>query len=231
MSQRLLITIFSIGLVAAIGISSLISSSITSSMIASTAIAGPAGADGADGADGAKGEPGADGAPGGAGATGATGSGAPGAQGAVGPTGPDGLTGPPGVPGIPGASEPVAEPVVLTLSYGAELFPNNHSYTFTSIALDPGVYALDFTLGHAFLAFGPETYTEYVQCTFVVGTKSREAFTIVEGRPAQDFALSAVISTTTATNAAVVCTSNYYDPATYLYLNWSSGSLTALEVD
>ncbi len=227
MSQRVLITIFSIGLVAAIGVSSLISSSITSSMIAAAQLTGPAGADGADGADGAtgpqgeQGAPGKDGAPGGsgaAGATGATGSGTPGAQGPAGP------------PGAPGADAIPPVPVVSSFGAGSATFTPYAAVGLASLPLPAGTYSLTFALTAATAVdLGVVGYSN-ITCEFIAGPGSPQLI-ISTGSGTADRALSHVVAVATPTSVSVSCIGYFMDSGTVQELSWSGGNFTAVKLD
>ena len=224
MSQRVLITIFSLGLVAAIGLSSLISSSITSSMIASAQLTGPAGADGADGADGetgARGEqglPGVDGAPGGSGATGATGSGSTGAQGPAGP------------PGAPGADAAPPVPVVSSFGAGSATFTPYAAVGLASLPLPAGSYSLTFLLTAATAVDVAAVGYGDITCSFIAGPGSPQV-SISTSSGTADRALSHVVALATPTSVSVSCIGYFMDSGTIQELSWSGGNLTAVKLD
>jgi len=215
MSQRLLVIIFSVGLVAAVGVSSIISSSITSSMIASATLTGPAGADGADGRDGADGATGPQGIPGvdgQDGAPGATGSGKPGANGANGANGAQGAPGIPGVPGAPG-QDAVTTPPVTTSTGATAAAPLTwtDSTTYASVTAPAGTYAVSYTFtgASAVVISGGGPSNSYVYCNL----RDNASFTlstnfVADGAP-HDVANSGVVSITAPTTFTVSCYISY----------------------
>lgn len=211
MSQRLLVIIFSVGLVAAVGVSSIISSSITSSMIASATLTGPAGADGTDGADGADGATGPQGVPGvdgQDGAPGATGSGKPGANGANGAQGAPGI---PGVPGAPGQDAVTASPVTTSTGPTGAALTWNDSTVVASLTAPAGTYAVSYTFTDASAAVtsggGPSNSS--VNCT-LSNNASFSLYTsfVADGAP-YDVANSGVVSITAPTTFTVFCNVSY----------------------
>ncbi len=236
MSQRALITIFSIGLVVAIGVSSLISSSITSSMIASAQLTGPAGADGADGVDGADGAtgpqgeqglPGADGAPGGSGAAGATGSGATGAQGPVGPVGPPGAPGPPGQDG--------SSVVPFTLSTGSlsTSISSGAGATVTGagLAIPAGTYVISFavTAMSVVPTVGGSSDTQAYCSLQPVSNLSAVTYA---SSPAADVTSSAILTLSGATTLYVACyVTDFIAGAVTANVDWSQLTIKATKLD
>jgi len=234
MSQARLITIMIVGMVATVGVATGVNWSLTSSLIASGAFVGATGAQGEpgqDGATGAQGEqgvqgvqgvPGADGLPGGSGsrgATGAQGSGATGPQGAVGPT------------GAPGADGGAHVPIVAAVAAGTHSFAASTSYGLASVPLDPGVYALTFTLSGAFSVVTAGMNYAGIYCTMsTVG--STVSFWVYSNNSAADYALSSVVSVATATTGNVSCAFvDYFSALTMVDLTWAASSFTAVQLD
>jgi len=215
MSQRLLIFIFSIGLVAAVGVSALVSSGITSAMIASATLTGPAGADGADGKDGADGATGPQGIPGvngQDGAPGATGSGKPGANGSNGANGAQGVPGIPGVPGAPG-QDAVTVPPVTTSTGATNAAPLTWTVAtaFASVTAPAGTYAVSYTFtdASAVVIAGGGPSNSYVNCD-LRDNASFALYTnfVADGAP-HDIASSGVVSITAPTTFTVSCYISY----------------------
>ena len=217
MSQRLLIILFSIGLVAAVGVSSIISSSITSSMIASATLTGPAGADGADGKDGADGAtgpqglPGVDGKDGAPGAPGASTPGKPGVNGANGAQGAPGVPGAPGAPGAPGQDAVTAPPVTTSTGASGAALTWNDSASVASVTAPAGTYAVSyaFTDASAVITAGGGPSNSYVNCT-LSDNASFSLYTsfVADGAP-HDVANSGVVSITAPTTFTVFCNVSY----------------------
>ena len=226
MSQARLITIMIVAMITTVGLAAAVNWGITNSLIASGAFVGATGAQGEpgqDGATGAQGEQGiqgiqgAQGQPGGTGARGFTGTGATGAQGAVGPS------------GAPGENA-TAEPIVVTLGAGTHTFTTVGSYTLASIPLDPGVYAVSFTLNGVSSVTQGATMSA-MSC--VMSTSgAAQGFWQYSFQATADHALSAVSSLASAGTLTARCSlGDYDDIATIADLNWTGGVLTAVRLD
>ena len=224
MSQRVLITIFAIGLVAAIGLSSLISSTITSAMIASAQLTGPTGADGTDGKDGVDGATGAQGLPGADGHDGVPGPGAKGNQGAP------GAPGAPGTPGADGTDAAAPVPVVATFAAGSQALTPDAAFGLAQMPLAAGSYSLTFVLTAAASVAISGTSSEVITCEFFVAGSTVQT-TIREGSAPADKAMGDVIALAVPTSVSVGCTGYFTDPDTVQELSWSGGSLTATRLD
>lgn len=170
MSQRLLVIVMSIGMVATVGLSAVVSSIVATSVAESNAIAGPAGADGADGADGEKGEKGDTGETGATGATGATGPAGTGPRGAGGVQGATGAAGPVGPVGAPGAD--AALPVSYSASTGplamSIAWPAQAQLSGATLHLPAGVYAVTTTYTDALGIITQPGYSSTIECSYTI---------------------------------------------------------------
>lgn len=172
MSQRLLIILLSIALVASVGVSTAINSALTAQLVANATIAGPAGPAGADGVDGSDGRDGVDGAVGATGATGPAGPTGPsgsavrGAAGAAGPSGSPGLPGPQGTPGLD--APPVVTYSTSTGSSTGTLFTWGvwTPVPDSSLIVPTGVYALTTEYTDALSVLTGFGYSTTVECRF-----------------------------------------------------------------
>ena len=234
MSQRLLITFFSIGLVAVLGVATLINWGITTSIVAAAAMSGPAGAAGADGingkdgADGAQGLPGVDGKDGTPGATGS------GTRGAVGPVGAPGA---PGAPGVDGQDAGTVAPLALHTGAMATSLDNSGptSVNGAGLVVPAGTYAITIsvTSATALVTSAGFYYGPYVNCSLVGPTGAPPSFSYDAGAAAVDRAASAVFSFTSTVTLTVVCsaTDYVYVPGLEMDANWSDLTILATRLD
>lgn len=227
MSQARLIAILVIGLVGVLGISTAVNWGLTSSLIASGAVAGPAGAQGdkgdpgetgATGAQGNQGAPGIDGVDGAVGAPGArgvSGAGATGAQGVPGPIGPS---------GAPGASSPQQ---VVTLGPGSMSLTGVNADLFRE-PIGPGTYSTTIELTGAY--FTSSDGAVAARCLVGPGTTS-SGYTY-SGETAADSAAWAFAVIVDSTDAAVECFTYGPggNPAT-AELHWASATMTIAQLD
>lgn len=242
MSQRVLVIIFSIGLVAAVAVSSLVSSAITSSMIASATLTGPAGADGADGKDGADGAtgpqgiPGVDGQDGAPGATGSGTPGKPGANGAPGVNGAPGANGAQGAPGAPGQDAPTTPPITTSTGAGGHGLLWTSDVTVATLVVPAGTYAMSYALPDATAVvmfdygFGGAAN---VRCTLADGSAFALSTTFAADGAPHDVASSGVVSVTDETTFVLSCTAYHDGLAGTLYVEatWSDITITATKLD
>ena len=234
MSQRLLITFFSIGLVAVLGIATLVNWGITTSIVAAAAVtgpAGPAGADGAngkDGADGAQGLPGVDGKDGTPGATGS------GSRGAVGPVGAPGA---PGAPGADGQDAGAVPPLALHTGALTTALDNTGptSVTGAGLVVPAGTYSvtISVTTATALVTSSSLYYVPYVNCSLVGPTGAPPSFSYDAGAAGVDRAASSVFSFTSAVTLTVVCSATdfVYLPGLTMNADWADLTILAVRLD
>lgn len=244
MSQSRSIAMFIVGSLVVVGVATGVNWGLTSSLIASGAFVGAAGADGAPGLDGAvgatgpqgpqgpQGERGADGASGGIGHVGATGAGAQGAAGAVGAPGPQGAPGAPGTDGTDGTDAPVVEPVVATFGAGSQSLVVQQSFQLTGgISLDPGVYALTFSVTGMTSAVAAGYPFGSVTCSMAAGG-AVHAFVFAASSGPSTFPLSAVVALSAPETVGVTCIFSYWAlEDTVLDVTWTGGSISAVRLD
>ena len=225
MSQRLLIIIFSIGLVAVLGIATLVNWGITTSIVAAAAVTGPAGADGAngkDGVDGAQGLPGVDGKDGTPGATGS------GTRGAVGPV---------GAPGADGQDAGAVPPLALHTGALTTALDNTGPTTVTGAGLvvPTGTYSvtISLTTATALVTSSGFYYVPYVNCSLVGPTGAPPSFSYDAGAAGVDRAASSVFSFTGAVTLTVVCSATdfVYLPGLTMNADWADLTILAVRLD
>ena len=222
MSQRLLVTIFTIALVASIGISAAISSGITSAMIANTAVAGPsgpAGADGRDGAVGPQGVPGADGQDGAAGTNG------------TGTTGKTGATGATGAPGLDATATP---PITFrTGAYSATASSGTTlDTTGSGLDLPSGSYAVSIVITGALSSLTSDgTHFDSAICYMSLGGTYTEIALSAPAWPA-DITGSALVSLPGTQTAALKCFIGYVGGTSVdVVLAWDDLTIQAVRLD
>lgn len=223
MSQRMMMTIFSIGLVAVLGVATLINYGITTSIVAAAQLTGPAGPAGADGTDGAPGPQGPQGIPGVDGKDGAPGTGAQGRQGPV------GAAGPAGAPGADGADAASTPPIVHTTGPSGVSLDWSSGTAVTSVIVPAGTYAVSLSItagvGVQTSGGGPGAMVGcYLDPSFV-------GFSNVADGSAHDGLGSGVISLGTSTTLTVYCWTNYDVFAVTTDLSWSEMTVSATRLD
>ena len=213
MSQRLLLTIVSIGVVIAVALSALVSWGVTSSMIASATIAGPAGADGRDGAPGPRGLRGEDGKDG---IDGATSAGTPGKSGPAGA---------PGASGADGQDATTAPPITVSAGPGSTSLFYGPSSPLATLTVPAGTYALTISLTDftGTMDYGP---IEDVDCSGRTpsGTIVQSATFRADGTT-RNIAGSGVASFTAATDVTLHCAA--YSFFGTLVATWADATITA----
>lgn len=236
MSQRVLIIILSVALVASVGLSTAINSALTAQLVASATIAGPAGADGADGSDGEDGTDGVDGVDGAVGATGPMGPAGPAGPAVRGAAGASGAPGAPGPAGAPGADAVSTEPLVYSTG-GAVVsigWTDYQAVTGPGLTVPAGTYSLTYLMSDvsAVVTADGGGFTRVACLLYIDNWQADGLNMFYADQPATDMTYSTVKSFTADTPVELRCRSIYgMGSAVTTEVTWSDISITAIRLD